>query len=266
MSQTTEIERDRELRARGSLPLAGVVGVVGLILAVAAVANPVLLAAGLAVCAVIIAWGWAGTFGLPSPRGTLGVVLIGGLTLVGAVAVQDSQPWLVWVPAALALSMIAAFLHQLMRRDGRPRVVQSVSAVVLGLTLVACGVLMIPASHTAEGIALLLAALAAAVASSLTDVLSRFAVLRPWLAALAMIGGGAVAVAIAVGLNGDPTTWLLVGVAAGALSQALRGVFGGLPTLTHARPRLVVGVASVLVVGLVPYLVALTFLPVALIR
>lgn len=246
------------------MPLAAVVGVVTVILAVAAVSGPLMLAVGLAACAVVVAWGWAGTFGLPSPRGTLTVVLVGGLVLVGSVAVQDEEPWLGWVPAALALAMIAAFVHQILRRDGRPRVVQSVSSVVLGLTMVGSGVLMLPGSHTAEGIALLLGALAGAAASAVTDLLGRWRALRPWLVALAMAGGGAAGVAVGVWLHGSPTTWLLVGVAAGALSQALRAVLGGLPTVSHARPRLVVGVSSVLIVGVVPYLVGMVFLPMSL--
>ena len=155
-------------------------------------------------------------------------------------------------------------VQQLLRRDGRPRVVQSVSSVVLGLALVACGVLMIPASHSAEGIALLLGALAAAAVSSVTDLLGRWSALRAWLLALAMVGGGAAAVAVALALDAPPTTWLLLGVAAGALSQSMRVVLTALPTLSHARPRLVAAVASVLVVGVVPYLVGLAFLPSAL--
>lgn len=244
--------------------LAAVVCVLAAILAVAALSSPVLVSVALAACTVIVAWGWAGTVGLPSPRGTVGVLLVGGLALVGSVAVQDERPWLQWVPAALALAMIAAFLHQLLRRDGRPRVVQSVSSVVLGLALVACGVLMIPASHSAEGIALLLGALAAAAVSSVTDLLGRWSALRAWLLALAMVGGGAAAVAVALALDAPPTTWLLLGVAAGALSQSMRVVLTALPTLSHARPRLVAAVASVLVVGVVPYLVGLAFLPSAL--
>ncbi|WP_151525478.1 hypothetical protein [Serinicoccus kebangsaanensis] len=243
--------------------LAVVVVVVSVLLGVASVAAPWLLSVALAACAVIIAWGWSGTFGLPSPRGTVGVLLVGGLALVLAVAVREEEPWLGWAPAALALAMIAAFVHQLLRRDGRPRVVQSVSSVVLGLALVGCGILMVPASHSAEGIALLLGALAAACASAVTDVLGRWSVLQGWLVALAMVGGGLASTLVAIALDATPTTWLVVGVGAGALSHAMRSVLVGLPQLAHARPRLVAGVVSVLVVGVVPYAVGLAFVPTA---
>jgi hypothetical protein len=243
-----------------TVAVAAVAGLLG----AAAVASPLLLAVVLAACTVVLAWGWAGMLGLPTPRGTVGVIVVGGLALVVSVAVRDGAPWLGWVPAALSLAMIAAFTHQLLRRDGRPRVVESVSSVVLALALVACGVLMVPASHTAEGIALLLAALAAAVASAATDLTGRWPVLVPWTIALAMAAGGLAAVLVGLALGAPVSTWLLVGVAGGALSHAMRAVVAPLPSLAHPRPRLVSAVASVLVVGLVPYLAAQTFLSQAL--
>lgn len=241
--------------------LAVVVCVVSGLLALSALAAPWLLALTLGVCAVIVAWGWSGTVGLPSPRGTVGVLLVGGLALVVSVGVREEEPWLGWAPAALALAMIAAFLHQILRRDGRPRVVQSVSSVVLALALVGCGILMVPASHTAAGIALLLGALAAASVSSITDLAGRWSGLRGWLLALAMLGGGVGSLAVALALGASPATWLLLGVGAGALSHAMRAVLSPLPPLAHARPRLVAAILSVLVVGVAPYLVGLAFEP-----
>ncbi|GAA4867419.1 hypothetical protein [Serinicoccus chungangensis] len=241
--------------------LAVVACAVAALLAVSAAAAPWLLAVTLGACAVVIAWGWSGTLGLPSPRGTATVLLIGGVSLVVSVGVRQEEPWLEWAPAALALAMITAFLHQILRRDGRPRVVQSVSAVVLGLALVGCGILMVPASHTAGGIGLLLGALAASAASSVTDLAVRWPALGGWLFALAMAGGGAASFGVALALGAPWETWVLLGVAAGAVSHALRAVLVGLPTLAHPRPRLVTGILSVLVVGVTPYLVGLAFVP-----
>ena len=239
---------------------------VALVLGAAALSSPLVLGVALAACAVVLAWGWAGMLNLPTPRGTVGTIVVGGLALVASVVTRDSSPWLTWVPAALALAMIAAFTHQLFRRDGRPRVVESVSAVVLALSLLACGVLLVPPSGSAEGVALVLGAMAAAVASSLTDLLGRWGSLEQWLTAASLVAGGAAGVVVALAVAAPWTTWLLVGVAAAALSHAVRRVLSGLPTMAHARPRLVSAIASVLVTGLVPYLVALAFLPAALDR
>lgn len=252
--------------SQGSAALVVALGVVGvaLLLAVATLASPSALAVVLALCVGVLAWGWAGMLALPSPRGTLAVVLVGGLALVVAVLLTDSTPWLEWMPVALAFAMIASFVHQLLRQDGRPRVVESVSSVVLAVAVVSAGALFVPVSRTVEGIALVLAALAAAVASAGTDLLRTVPALRAWLTPLALVAGGAAAVLLAVLMDAPIGIWLLLGVASAALSHALRVVLAPLPTLAHPRPRLVAAVVSVLIVGLVPYLVALAYVPSAL--
>lgn len=231
--------------------------VVGLVLATAAASSDRLLVVALLACAGVIAWGWAGALALPSPRGTFGVLSLGGAALVLAVALRDGAPWLGWLPAALALSMISAFAHQLLRRDGRPRVVESVSAVVLGLVLIGTGVLLIPSSRTDLGVTLVLAALAAAAASALTDQLGRVPPLRAWLTPVALLAGAGAGAGVALLAGAQVEVWVFVGVASAALSHAVRTVLAPLPTMGHPRPKLVVAVASMLVVGLVPYLVAI---------
>lgn len=252
------------VRLAPSAYVAGAVAVLVAVLAVAALASPLVLALALAAGGAVLAWGWAGALDLPTPRGTLGVLLVGGLALVLSVATRDEPPWLDWVPAALSIAMIVAFTHQLLRVDGRPRLVQSVSSVVLALAVLACAVLLVPPVRSEEGRWLVVGALLAALASAGTDLLGRYRALHAWLTALAMASGGAVAVALAL-LTGMPwTTWLLLGVAAGAVSHAVRAVMAPLPTLAWSRPRLVSAVASVFAVGVVPYLVALAFVPRAL--
>lgn len=238
--------------------------VVALMLAIAAAASPRLLAVGLLACAGVIAWGWAGALALPTPRGTFGMLSLGGLVLILAVVTRDAAPWLAWLPGAAALSMIAAFGHQLLRRDGRPRVVESVSAVVLALAVVGTGALLVPASRTDLGVALVAGALAAAAASSVTDLLRTVPAAQPWCTPVALLAGAGAACLIALLLGAPVLIWVLVGVVAAALSHAARTVLGVLPTMAHPRPRLVAATASVLAVGLVPYLMAVTFVPGAL--
>lgn len=250
--------------ARHRVQLTLEVLVVTVMLGIAAAASPVLLAVGLAACSGVIAWGWAGALALPTPKGTFGVLCLGGLALVVAGLAREAAPLLGWMPAAAALSMIAAFLHQLLRRDGRPRVVESVSAVVLALAVVGTGVLLVPASRTDLGIALVVGALAAAAASSLTDLLGTVQAARPWLTPVALLAGAGAASGVALVLDAPVLIWVLLGVASAALSHASRAVLDPLPTMAHPRPRLVAAIVSVMAVGLVPYLVALTFVPEAL--
>lgn len=255
---------DLQVRTAAAVRVCGAVLVVCLVLGMAALASAGLLAFALAAAVVLVAWGWAGALALPTPRGTVGTITVGGLVIVAAVGLPTEGPGLVWVPAALSLAMIAAFTHQLFRSDGRPRVVQSVSAVVLALGLLACGALLVPLARSAEGADLVVGALAAALASAVTDVAGRWPALVGWLIPLAMAAGGLAAVLAALVLDGQWTTWLLLGVASGALSHALRSVLAPLPAMAHPRPQLVAAVASVLVVGVVPYLVAQVFVPGAL--
>lgn len=227
----------------------------------AALAGPFALALALWVAGGVLAWGWAGMLALPAPRGTSVVLYAGSLALVFSALLADRTESLRWVPGALALSLVAAFVHQLLRVDGRPRIVESISAIALGLALITGGVLLIPLTGTQPGAALVVASLAAAAASSLTDVLGRWPAVRPWLVPLSLVAGGVTAAAVALALSQEWTVFVLAGVVAGAVSHALRSVHAPLPTMAHPRPRLVVAVCSLLVSGPVAYGVALALLP-----
>lgn len=243
-----------------SVEVAVLVSSAALVVALTALARPTVLALALWIGGLVLAWGWAGMLALPSPRGTALVLLAGSLALVLSAALDQQAPWLDWVPGALALSVIAAFLHQLLRVDGRPRIVESVSAVALALGVMTCGVLLVPLAHSEQGGALVAATLAGAAAGSVSDTLGRWPAARPWLVPAALVAGGVASALVAVLLHQPWSVFLLAGVLAAAVSHALRSVLRDLPTMAHARPRLVMAVASVLVTGPIAYVVALTFL------
>ena len=100
--------------------------------AVAHVGSVAWMAPALAVPMVLLAIGWVPLMRLPSPRGTTIVQLI-AVVLLLAPAALSPRTTLERLPAFVALSMIASFVHQLVRRDARPRLVESVSAVVAGV-------------------------------------------------------------------------------------------------------------------------------------
>jgi hypothetical protein len=241
--------------------VAGLVAAGAAVLALTAMAGPAVLGVALGIGGVIVAWGWAGMLALPAPRGTAAVLLAGSLALVLSAEVDDARPWLSWVAGALALSLIAAFLHQLLRVDGRPRIVESVSSVILALGLLACGVLLVPLSHSEQGAALVAATVAGAAASAVSDTLGRWPGARPWLVPIALMVGGGAAALVAVALGESWGIFLLAGVVAGAVSHAVRSVLRVLPTMAHSRPRLVMSVCSLLVTGPIAYAVALALLP-----
>lgn len=235
--------------------------VLGGLLGVALLAGPVLLGVVLGLCVVVLAWGWAGMLGLPAPRGTSVVLLAGGGAVVAAGLLEGGRPWVTWVPAALSVAVIVAFVHQLVRVDGRPRIVESVSSVVMALALVVCGVFLLPLAQTHEGVSVAVAAVAAGAASAVTDTLGRWDTVRVWLLPLALVAGGIAAVLVALAMGQQWGVYVLLGVTAGAVSHAARGVLCVLPTMAHLRPRLVMSVASLLVTGPVAYVVALALLP-----
>ena len=78
------------------------------------------------------------------------------LAPVAAVATTD-EPYLRLVPVALLIGLAVMFGHQMVRRDGRPRLTESIGITSLGLAVVALGTTWMPLSRTdrASDIALL---------------------------------------------------------------------------------------------------------------
>ncbi|GAB3681840.1 hypothetical protein GCM10028814_18620 [Angustibacter aerolatus] len=111
------------------------------------------LAAVCALGAAAMAWGWPVLLALPSPRGTTSVVAGGGVLAAVAVALTTEEPLLRWLSLALAVSVVGEFVHQLARRDARPRMVESVTGSVAGLVLVSslAAVVALPRSPVGGG-------------------------------------------------------------------------------------------------------------------
>jgi hypothetical protein len=238
-------------------PLAtvAVVALAGL-LTMTAFAGPVMVAFTLAFAAGIIAWGWAGLLGLPSPRGTTFVLAVGSAGAIGTALATREDPYLAWMPAALAGSMIVAFAHQLARRDGRPRLVESVAATVTAIAVVVSGASLVSLSRTEHGAWMVAIASSAMAVSAVTDLAGGARRMAGWLLPLAMLGGGVAAVLVGLWLG--VTSWgaaALIGVLTGGVSHAVRRVLATLPAISIARSQLVSASASVLTCGVVVYLV-----------
>lgn len=231
------------------------------LLTVSAFAGPVLVALSVALTAGVIAWGWPGLLGLPSPRGTALVLAIGSVAAIGTALATREDPFLAWLPAAFAGSMIVAFLHQLLRRDGRPRLVESVASTITALAIVLSGASFVALPRTPHGAWLVALAASAMAASALTDMVGGSQRLRAWLLPLAMLAGGAAA--ILVGVTLAEVGWgpsVLLGVLTAGISHAIRRALAMLPAISAARSQLVSASASVLTGGVVVYVVGRFFL------
>lgn len=217
-------------------------------------AHPVLVALAVGLAGLVLAWGWPVLLGLPSRFGTTVVLVIGTVACTAASALSSDEPFLRWVPAALAVSLIAAFLHQLLRRDGRPRLTESVAASGAGLAVVASGAAYIPLPQTLGGSQTLAAAMAGLALASLADLAVPTPRLRAWALPLAMVVGGVAGMVVSLQAGGpSPATGALLGLTVASTSHAVRRVLAVLPSMVSSRSQLVSGAASVLLCGVVAY-------------
>jgi hypothetical protein len=242
----------RSLRARPLTVLATVA--FAALVALTGYASPHFVTVAVALAGFVMAWGWPALLGLPSPRGTTAVLVIGTVLSAASVTVARHDPFLKWVPAAMAVSVIVAFLHQLMRRDGRPRLAESVSSSVAGLAVVAAGVSMAPLPRVLHGDHALAAAMAALGVSALCDPLIGIRWSRRWALFIAMLFGGGAAVGVSL-LAGTPTLWpaVLLGLLVAAVGHAARRVVAVLPAAGMPRAQLAAAAGSSLLTGAVVY-------------
>jgi hypothetical protein len=240
---------------RQPLEAIAVIALSGL-LTITAFAGPLLVALAVALAAAVIAWGWSGLLGLPSPRGTRFVLAVGSASAIGTALATRDDPFLAWMPAALAGSMIVAFVHQLARRDGRPRLVESIASTITAIAIVVSGASLVVLPRALHGAALVALACSAVAASALTDLAGASPRLRSWLLPLAMLAGAVAS--IVVGQPLSAVSWeaaALLGVLSAGVSHAVRRVLALLPAISSARSQLVSACSSVLTGGVVVYVV-----------
>ena len=208
------------------------------------------------VLAVVI--GWAPLLNLPSPRGTSGV-------LAFAAAMLGVSGWLArpvtsgignldTVLGAFALTILAAFVHQLARRDGRPRLVESLTSEVSGVLLIAAWAASLPALTRPGALGAVVVVASAVVSAAFADIVrGRWVDDVPAVViAAALAAAGAVVstrfVDVAV-----LAPWVVAagGLVAGLGSYSLRQIFFVQPTQSRRRPQIASGAGSWLLVGVV---------------
>src|SRR5664280_3800635 len=69
------------------------------LLTITAFAGAPLVALSVALAAGVIAWGWPGLLGLPSPRGTTFVLAVGSPGAIGTALPTRDDPFLAWMTA-----------------------------------------------------------------------------------------------------------------------------------------------------------------------
>lgn len=209
--------------------------------------RPLVVGTVLAV-SVLFSIGWPSLLGLPARRGAAVVLL---LTSAGAVAVVEVTEDVAWAALVLAGSVLAAFVHELARRDGRPRLVESVSGVVSGSVIVVSGVGWLAMGTGDSQLGLVLTGCVTLAAASGIAA----APLRPPYSAVVTIALTSLAgvvmgyLLISVGM----TTGVLVGLAAGILIATVHHLFGQFPASGRVWPAIAAGMLPVAVSGLPVY-------------
>ncbi|GAA0298630.1 hypothetical protein [Kineococcus aurantiacus] len=244
------------------------------VLALAAFGPAPVRALAVVLVGALVAVGWPELLDLPARRST--TVLVGLVAVAAAVAAAvavahardegtQAAGVLAHSPAVAALSLLAAFTHQLLRRDGRPRLVESVTASVGAQAVVVLGAAWVAVPSTYAGATLAPVVLAAVVATAAVSATT-------WPLRVAgpvnlVVGGAAgwLAATLAVLLGagtGDVVSqgrWavagIVAGVGAGVLVSAWRGLTARLPAAGTVPAALAVAAVPVALAGGGAYLV-----------
>jgi len=197
--------------------------------------------------------GWPSLLDLPARIGASIVIGLGGLGAVLTVARTEGEPFLRDLPIVIALAIVAAFVAEMVRRDGRERLVESVSGVVAGVLVAASAAGWIAAGRTTGGVSLVVTGAVALAFGSAVSALP----LAGWAGAFATLGAAAGA-GVGAGLlvpGIDPQAGGLIGLAVGILIATLLELFGGLASLTRPWASAAVVVLPVTVTGILVYVV-----------
>jgi hypothetical protein len=221
------------------------------LLSLAAFAGVWSLAAAALLVVAVTAWGWPMLVDLPSPRGSASLVALGGAACVLAVALSRDEPLLQWLALALAGAVVGEFVHQLARRDGRPRLVECVTGTLAGVVVLASMSTLVVLPRTpaqAGGVLLVVVPVAVGLALQALPVPGRVASVVGVLAAALLAG-------LVAGFVAEPSVLagLVTGLAVGAVAVMLHRLLSVLPPAGSAPAWLALALAPLASTGMVGY-------------
>lgn len=213
------------------------------LLAVSALMPPYVTAVVVGVAVLVFAWGWPHLLGLPgAPSTSIVVALVGIASVVGCTVMASARP----VVPALGLGVLAAFLQQMLRKDGRENLTDSIAGTVSGLVIAASGGAWVALEPMAGGVETLLVASAAMCAGALAHFLP---------AARPVVVGAIMLLAALVGLGVGALLHVSL-IAAGAVGLAVGGLMAACLVVfvrgadAHAAAVPAAALAPLLAIGL----------------
>jgi len=202
---------------------------------------------------VVVAIGWPTLLDLPARLGSRFVMAIAGLGAVAAITWTEGEPFLRELPAVLALAILLSFVNELVRPDGRTRMVESVAGTVSGVLVVVAAAGWVAAGRTVGATSLVVVAAVALAVGTVTSV----APLSPWLGlTVAVLASGGVGLGLAFVLPGvTPLAGALIRLAVWVLGATVREASDRMPTLTLRAAAAAAIVVPVTVTGALAYVV-----------
>ncbi|KGN34437.1 hypothetical protein N802_13365 [Knoellia sinensis KCTC 19936] len=227
------------------------------LLALGTVADHVLGAAAVAWGGIVLAWGWPELLGAASRFGSSVVIGLSGVLAAAVVALTPDEPYLRHVPVVMVAAVFGMFFHQLIRKDGRERLTQSVAVTAAGLALATTAAAFVPLGRTSDGPQVVMVVGLALALSAFADLGAPFVKARRWMLPVAVaigffVGGIAGLVISDVGVLAG----VVLGAAAAGLAHVLRRALGALDPIRGMRGQITAGVASVLVTAVPVYVIA----------
>lgn len=217
--------------------------------------NPMMLALAVGLVVLVFALGWSRLLALPAPGGTgVAVVLAGWVSAALAIRATGINRPLAPFTALLALSVLVAFVHELLRRGGRHDLVESVTGTLSGQALALLGGAWVMIPTTRLGLAALATAAGATAAVRVCGIVP----FPPSLGGWAGLGIGILA-GVFTGFMIEPGRIMPLLVISGVVSGVVAGLDRLLLHLTRERgipAALAAGAAPVLAVGTAAYAVA----------
>ena len=222
------------------------------LLAAAAFLGTVGVVGALALAVVALGAGWPRLLDLPWAAGSTTVLTLVGVG--GATAVGLDGGTLGTLPFVVACGLVLAFVVEMLRQDGRPRLVESLTGTVAGLVVAVCGAGWVAVVVHDGGPDLVVTSAGALAAASVAAVLAPW---RGWVSVGTTVAAGA---AVGTGIAAlVPVTALgegaVVGAAAGVLAASLHVLLEKLPASTSRLGGVASAVVPVLVLGVVAYVV-----------
>lgn len=221
------------------------------LLSLAAVTDSWVAALVVVVLAAAFAYGWPLLTGAPAARGSSVVILLAAVAAAAVAAALGTSDRMAEV---VAFGVIAAFVREMARTDGRERMVESVSGTVTGVVVVVSGAGWVLADAVPGGTEAVLVSCAGLIVAAALTILPVPGAVG---AALAAVGGGAVGTALGVVLPAvGLVPGMLIGLVGGALVAFSHVLFNAFPAACRPGAATAAALLPLLAFGVPVHLVA----------